>query len=139
MGKLKFESKGLSDVRINGDGSEVELTFTSIDGKILSLRIPAWDVENLGRQLLQMSRTTKIKRNVPRPPDAATLSMAAPPPLFMTANLQGVIYPATGALDLQIQDVLNHEIQVSLLPDHVKFLLELILKLQHHDNDLTSH
>jgi len=128
----KFKVKGLSDVRLRSDGQEVSLEFQTAQREKLTLVVPGWAMKNLVYQLMQFDRQALIKRDIPPDPNAPELSINAPPPIFFVgpSGLQWVVRPDTNALDLQLQDFQNREIQVCLLSEHVDALLDGMRQVQ---------
>ena len=133
----KFRVKGLSDVRLRSDGAEIVLEFKTADRQKLTLIVPGYESRQLAYQMMQFDRQAQIKREIPRDPDHPAISYEAPPFIFWTApnGLQCVVRPDAGALDLQIQDLHNHEIQVCLSASHVKALFEALLQVQKFPED----
>lgn len=144
MASDKFKVKGLTDVRLRSDGQEISLIFETAQRTKLTLIVPGWAMRNLAHQMMQFDRQALIKRQIPQDADEPDLTIDAPPPIFFVApsGLQCVVRPDTNALDLQLQDVMHHEIQVCLLAEHVEALMagmrqvqEKVQELQDLDDD----
>lgn len=128
----KFKVKGLSDVRLRSDGAEIVLEFQTAQREKLTLIVPGYESKQLAFQMMQFDRQAQIKREIPPDPDRPMITYEAPPPIFWTApnGLQCVVRPDSGALDLQVQDLHGHEVQICLMAPHVKKLFEAMLQVQ---------
>jgi len=137
----KFKIKGISDVRLRSDGGELLLEFQTAQREKLTLVVPGWALTNLAFQLMRFNDQAEIKRHVPPDSDPPVLSFDAPPPIFYAApgGLQCIVRPESGALDLQIQDVMDHEIQVLLTLEHVEALLDAMRQIEKLRNDMPSN
>jgi hypothetical protein len=81
--------------------------------------------------MMQFDRQAQIRREIPPDADSPVIEYSTVPILVTAPNgLAGVVRPESGALDLQLRDILGNEIQVSLMPDHVKYLFDLLLGFQ---------
>ena len=134
MSKDNIRIKGLADVRLRSDGQELWLTFQTSHNKKITLVVPGSEMRDLSYQLMMFDRQAQIKRGIPPDPDRPKLTIDAPPAMFVVTGLQGVSRPDTGYLDLQVQDVMNHEIQLSIAPEHVKYIFEMRLQTQKLDD-----
>lgn len=133
----KFKVKGLSDVRLRSDGGEVVLEFKTLQRQKVTLVIPGYEMRQLAYQMMQFDRQAQIKRTIPSDPDRPQITYEAPPFIFWTApnGLQCVVHAESGALDLQVQDLHGHEVQVCLMANHVKALFEALLQTQKLSDD----
>jgi hypothetical protein len=133
----KFKVKGLSDVRLRSDGAEIVLEFQTAQREKLTLIVPGYESRQLAYQMMQFDRQAQIKRELATDADTPTISYEAPPFIFWTApnGLQCVVRPDAGALDLQVQDLQGHEVQICLNAHHVKALFEALLQAQKFPED----
>lgn len=139
MSKDNIRVKGLADVRLRSDGEEIHLTFLTSHNKKLTVVISGSEMENLSLQMMTFDRQAAIKREVPRDQERPKLTIDAPPAMFFTHKLQGIVRPEKDALDLQIQDVTGHEIQVCFTPEQVKYLFDKLLELRNFDDNQLIH
>ncbi|HXT61981.1 MAG TPA: hypothetical protein VN696_02995 [Pyrinomonadaceae bacterium] len=137
----KFKVKGLSGVQLKSDGTEIVLEFKTAQREKLVVVVPGYESRQIAYQMMQFDRQAQIKREIPPDADRPTVDYAAPPYIFVTApnGLQCVVRPDSGALDLQVQDIHGHEVQISLAPHHVKALFDALLQTQKLSDDEKSN
>jgi hypothetical protein len=137
----KFKVKGLSGVLLKSDGQEIVLEFKTAQREKLTVVIPGSESRQIAYQMMQFDRQAQIKREIPPDADRPMVDYAAPPYIFVTApnGLQCAVRPDSGALDLQVQDIHGHEVQISLTAHHVKALFDALLQVQNFPDDEKSN
>jgi hypothetical protein len=134
----KFKVKGLSDVRLRSDGEEISLEFKTAQGEKLTLVVPGWAMNGIVGQMMVFDRQAQIKRDLPPDPDRPQIELVEPPPLFIlkpSGGLACIVRPETGWLDLELRDLNDREIQVSVSPDQARILFDGLLHLQNLGDD----
>lgn len=132
------EFSKIKEVGIREDGEEIRITGEGDDGAVFDMLIKADAIDELIANLQFISRSAQIKRRLPRPVALRRPKLGAQPALFLAQTLQGVVYPETGHLDIQIQPVGGGEIQVSIQKEQAKALFDLLLRAYNLDDQPPS-
>jgi|SRR5687767_13746295 len=127
----KFRVKGLSGFSLKSDGTEIVLEFKTAQREKLTLILPGSQSRQFAYEMMQFDRQAQIKRDIASDIDTPSIEYTSPPILVTAPNgLSGVVRPDSGWLDLQVRDIHGNEVQVSLMPEHVKYLFDLLLRFQ---------
>lgn len=132
--RKRISLAGLADVQIREDGEEVLLTCKTSSGEKIDIGLPAEGAQVLGYQLMAVARSGQIKAMTKPPADVPVRKEFLPmQPLYFVNGMTGIPRPNSGALDLVIEAVSGHKLQLTFMPEQIKVLFDNLLQVYNPD------